>query len=54
MTAKDGHVKTMEHVSTKSMDIVVFVFKVLMAATVRSTLTTANQAAAVMEVDCLE
>ena len=50
MTAKDCHVKTMEHVLTKSMDIVVFVFKVLMAATVRSTLTTANLAPAVMEV----
>ena len=53
-TAKDCHVKTMEHVLTKLMDTDVFVFKVLIAVTVRSTLTTANQASAVMEVGCSE
>ena len=52
-TAKDHHVKTKEHVLTKLMDTDVFVFKVLMVVTVRSTLTTANQASAVMEV-CAE
>ena len=52
-TAKDHHVKTMEHVLTKSMDTDVFVVKVLMAVTVRSTLMTANQAYVKMEVGCL-
>lgn len=54
MTAKDRHVKTMEHVLTKSMDTDVFVFRVLTVVTVRPTLTTANQAAAIMEVCCAE
>ena len=53
MTAKHRRVKTMEHVLTKSMDTDAFVFKVLMAVTVRPTSTTANQASAVMEVSCL-
>lgn len=52
-TAKDRLVKTTEHVLIKSMDTDVFVFKVLMAVTVRPTLTTANQASVQMEVGCL-
>ena len=51
-TAKDRLVKTMEHVLIKSMDTDVFVFKVLMAVTVRPTLKTANQASVQMEVGC--
>ena len=54
MTAKDPHAKTTELALIKSMDTGVSVFKVLMVVTVKQTLTTVHQVAAVMEVCCGE